>query len=221
MTPGNAVDSIVARLGLVPADADAALVLRHAEREEIPPGTFGEDARLTSDGVVEAERLGWSLSGRDLAAIRSSPLVRCLDTAGSVARGAGWDADIVPDRLLGDHGPFVIDPEVAGPLFLEIGMREVVRWQLEGGNPPSGMRPTNEGVELLLNMADGLGQDGLLHVHVTHDAILAVLVGHLYGLNVDGFVWLGYLDGLLLWRSAGLLQFSWPGLDQASSPFSG
>ena len=222
MTQGDAARSIVERLALVPPGVDAALVLRHAEREAIPSGTFGEDVRLTSQGVAAAERLGSTLSVRDLAAMRSSPLVRCLDTARAMARGAGWEADVVPDRLLGDPGPFVVDPEISGPLFLEVGIRELARWQLDCGDPPPGMRPTNEGAELLLNMiAGGLGRNGRLHVHVTHDAILAVLAGDLYRLNVDGFGWPGYLDGLLLWRSGGLLHFSWPGLEQGSHPIGG
>ena len=222
MRPPDAAASINERLALVPAGVDAALVLRHAEREAIPPGTFGEHVRLTAAGVADAEHLGSLLSARDVAGMRSSPLVRCLQTADAIARGAGWDAGAVPDRLLGDHGPFVVDVSVCGPRFLEVGIRELVRRQLGGGDPPGGMRPTVAGVGMLLDrVAADLGRNGCLHVHVTHDAILAVLVGRLYRLNVDGFAWPGYLDGLLLWRREGRLHFSWPGLRQASHPLGG
>ena len=75
---------------------------------------------------------------------------------------------------------------------------------------------------MLLDMAAGdLGRNGLLNIHVTHDAILAVLVGRLFELGVDDFAWPDYLDGLLLWKQDGLLGFSWPGLDEGSNPVSG
>ena len=219
--PG-AVASIAGRLASVPPEADAALVLRHAEREAIPPGTFGEDVRLTSGGVAAAEGLGSLLSIRYPSGIRSSPLSRCTDTASAIARGAGWEAGPVHDRLLGDHGPFVTDASVFGPLFLETGIRELVRRQLSDGPPPPGMRPTGEGVGLLLDMVSGgLRRNGRLQIHVTHDAILAVAVGHLFRLGVDDFAWPAYLDGLLLWRWDGRLHFSWRGLDQGSGPIGG
>ena len=219
MTVPAAVTSIVDRLSLVPPESDVSLVLRHAEREEIPRGTFGEDVRLTVAGVAHAEELGTRLSGRELSVLRSSPLPRCTATAGAIARGAGWDAEAVTDRLLGDHGPFVTDASVCGPLFLEVEIRELVRLQLSGRRPPPGMRSTAEGAGMFLETAAGdLGGKGLLNIHVTHDAILAVLVGHLFGLGVGDFPWPGYLDGLLLWRSDERLHFSWRELRATSLP---
>ena len=89
MTVPEAVTSIVGRLSLVPPEADVSLVLRHAERDEIPRGTFGEDVRLTAAGVAHAEELGSRLSGRELSFLWSSPLPRCTGTARAIARGAG------------------------------------------------------------------------------------------------------------------------------------
>ena len=43
----DALASIAARLLEVPKGADVALVVRHAEREEIPAGEFGFDMPLT------------------------------------------------------------------------------------------------------------------------------------------------------------------------------
>ena len=222
MTLPETVASIVDRLSLGPAGHDVALVLRHAEREEIPKGTFGEDVRLTASGVAAAERLRAMLSDREFSELRTSPLPRCLQTAEAIAWGAGREVDPVPDRLLGDPGPFVTDASVCGPLFLEVGIRELVRRQLHDRRPPPGMRDTGEGVGLLLDMVAGeLGHGGKLQVHVTHDAILAVLVGHLYRLGVVDFGWPGFLDGFLLWRRDGRLRFSWRGLDEGSHPAGG
>ena len=83
------VASIKYRLTQVPPGADVALLVRHAEREEIPIGTFGEDVQLTSRGIVEAERLGRVLASRRWEGIVSSPLLRCCETAVKICRGAG------------------------------------------------------------------------------------------------------------------------------------
>jgi hypothetical protein len=147
---------------------------------------------------------------------------RCVQTASAVLRGGGWPGEAVLDRRLGDPGPFVVDPEVSGSLFLETPVRELVRRQLAGSKPLPGLRPTEEGVRLLLRMTTGnLRQRGSLSVYVTHDAILAVLVASIFRLPLEETGWPGYLDGLLLWRSAGRLHFSWRGLGQASHPVGG
>ena len=106
-----------------------------------------------------------------------------------------------------------MDEEVSGALFLEIGILEIVRQQLTRTDPPSGMRPTSEGVDLLLGLlANNLRSRGRLNFYVTHDSILAVLVASLYQLPVDEISWPGYLDGLILWRNGDRLHFIWRGL---------
>ena len=83
------------------------------------------------------------------------------------------------------------------------------------------MRSTSEGVDLLLELTtNDLHSRGHLEVYVTHDAILAVLIAHLYKLPIDDIEWPGYLDGLLLWKCGGRLCFVWRGLDEGSHPFS-
>ncbi len=226
MKAPHAVTSIVDRLALVPVEADAALILRHAEREDIPEGTFGEAVPLTARGVTKAAQLGAKLSEqRAQVQVVASPLPRCLETGEAVLRGGRWGGVVERDWRLGDPGPFVVEPEVAGEFFLENGIRAIVRRQLSGGPPLPGMRTTSEGVALLLALATGgLGRDGRLGVYVTHDAILAVLVAHLFRLPADEVIeshWPQYLDGLLLWRSDGRLHRTWRGLEQASHPIGG
>ena len=207
-------------LGLVQQGADAAIILRHAEREDIPGGTFGVDVRLTPQGIREARRLGTILSSRSSqGTITASPVGRCIATAEEIRFGSGWPAKVVADRRLGDPGPFVIDQEAAGKVFLNVGISETVRRQLTCREPPPGMRETSRGVEILLGLAaGGLGRRGLLHLYVTHDAILAVLVAHLYRLPMEEIGWPNYLDGLVIWRSSERLHFAWKGLPQGSNP---
>ena len=207
----------------MPGQADAALILRHAEREEIPPETFGVDVPLTRYGVASAERLGAMLSGaRPVFELITSPLPRCVQTAEAILSGSGRERGAARDWRLGDPGPFVINTEVSGSLFLEIGILEIARRQLADVEPPPGMRATSEGVRLLLDLAaKGLGSSGYLNIYVTHDGILAVLAAYLYELPIDEIHWPEYLGGLLLWRLRDRLHFAWRGLEQASRPIGG
>lgn len=211
------------QLSLIPARADAALVLRHAERDPIPPGTFGTDVALTPGGVTSAERLGAVLAGmRARVSVTTSPVPRCVATARAILRGGGRPEEVSLDWRLGDPGPFVVDTQQSGPLYLKLGPLGIARRQLEDAEPPNGMRATSEGVELLLELVmDDLGTSGRLNIYVTHDSILAVFVACLYGLSVDEIGWPGYLDGLLLWRDDERLRFVWRGLHQCSRPLRG
>ncbi len=223
MTDPDRESWIVEQLSNLPDKADAALILRHAEREEIPQGTFGVDVPLTTSGVASAERLGATLSGiRPLVYASASPVQRCVSTATAMLRGCGRPEEVVPDWRLGDPGPFVVDEEVSGALFLETGILEIVKHQLTHAEPPAGMRQTTQGVDLLLGLTtNDLCSRGRLNAYVTHDSILAVLVAYLYRIRIDEINWPGYLDGLLLWRSGDRINFIWKGLEQGSHPLGG
>lgn len=216
---GQCAAALLSDCSLVPLELDVALILRHARREDIPPGSFGADVHLTEQGTKSAERLGKLLSTRMPGKVVSSPISRCVETAQAISRGAGWSTSVTTDWRLGEHGPFVSEPEVAGRLFLEVGIAELVRRQLHDPQPPPGMRDTAEGARTLLDFAtEGLERRGRINVYVTHDAILAALVGWLFRLPVHKEGWPDFLDGLLLWRSGSLLRCAWSRLNQATYP---
>ena len=216
MTAPDPVGSIQERLTIVPRDVDVSLVVRHAEREEIPEGTFGYDVSLTAQGVRAAQRLGAALSDVRTITALSSPVPRCVRTAQAILRGAGSSSEVTTERRLGDPGAFVLDPEISGPLFLELPIPEIARRQLQDAAPLPGMRPTAEGVGILLGLTTGsLVKKDRLHVYVTHDVILAVLVARIFQSPLEEIGWPGYLEGLLLWRSASGVRASWRGLQQA------
>lgn len=116
----------------------------------------------------------------------------------------------------------MVDAEVSGALLLEIGILEIVRRQITCSEPTVGMRPTPEGVDLLLGLtANDLQSRGRLNIYVTHESILAALVGYLYGLPVHDISWTGCLDMLFLWQRGERLHYVRRGLQQGSCPFSG
>lgn len=133
------------QLRVIPTEADISLILRHAEREEIPQGTFGNHVPLTELGRASAEELGGMLAGiRSEVRITASPVPRCEATARAILWGGGLAEGITLDWRLGAPGPFVVDEEVCGALFVEIGILEIVRRQLTSKDPPEGMRPTQK-----------------------------------------------------------------------------
>lgn len=211
------------QLSIIPTEADTTLILRHAEREYIPQGTFGFDVPLTDLGVASAEKLGAKLSDmRPQVRATASPVPRCEATAPAILRGGGLAEKAALDWRLGAPGPFVVDEEASGRLFLEFSILEIVKRQLTCPEPPAGMRPTPEGIDLLLGLAaKDLRSRGQLSIYVTHDSILAALVAYLYSLPVDEISWPGYLDALFLWRRGERLHYIWRVLEQGSYPFSG
>ena len=203
---------VLRSLEIVPEGAHAALLLRHAHRTDIPDGEYGEDVGLSCEGIAAAEQLGAKMSGRRIGRLLSSPVARCVDTAAALARGAGWSTRVVTDRRLGAPGPFIEDPSVVGPLFLEKGTAGVVRRQLEETGPLPGMRSTAAGVSTVLDLMIGkTGNEAVLDILVTHDAILAVVAGYLTGELVDEKTWPGFLEGLFAWSDSGGLAIAWRG----------
>ena len=141
---------------------------------------------------------------------------RCVHTAQAILRGAGSSSEVTTERRLGDPGAFIVDSKISGPLFLEIPIPEIARRQLQDAAPLPGMRPTAEGVGILLGLTTGsLVRKDRLHVYVTHAVILAVLVARIFQSPLEEIGWPGYLEGLLLWRSASGVRASWRGLQQA------
>ena len=204
---------------MVPEGIDASLVIRHAEREDIPAGTFGHEVNLTLEGTRAAEELGAALSGKIALTALSSPVPRCVQTALAMLRGAGSSAEVVTDWRLGGPGAFVTDAELAGPLFLELPIPEIARRQLQDASPLPGMRPTPEGVEILLELVTSPpGKNGRLYIFVTHDIILSVLVASILHLSLEETGWPGYLEGVLLWRTDGELHACWKGRKHAVRP---
>ena len=195
---------------MIPKEVNASLVIRHAEREDIPAGTFGHEVNLTAGGILEAEQFGAALSEKRALTVVSSPVPRCVQTAQAMVRGAGSSAKVVADRHLGAPGAFIVDAETAGPLFLGLPIPEIARRQLQDAMPLPGVRPTPEGVEILLELATNpLGDNGQLHVFITHDIILSVFVASIFRSTVEEAGWPDFLEGLILWRSSDEVQASW------------
>jgi probable phosphomutase (TIGR03848 family) len=82
------------------------LLIRHAVTEATGKRLYGRAAGfpLSERGREQAARLADRLRDLPLAAVYSSPLERCVETAGPVAQSRGLDVVAVPDLIEVDAG---------------------------------------------------------------------------------------------------------------------
>ncbi len=165
----------------LPANTPAGLVLRHSTRFPILTNDQVYLAGLTPEGFEQAEALGSELARlRPLGRLMASPVVRCIDTASSIAKGAGWQAiPAIEYRLSHPH---------IEPVWSTLSLR-----RFEKTMPV----PVRAVLDLVLN-----GQnESDLDVFVTHDTIVASLAGYFLGhaFHYPDY-WPDYLEGVLIWR---------------------
>jgi hypothetical protein len=190
--------SLLRDLATLPVDQGAVLLIRHGEREDLPPGLPGDHVPLTALGHAQSIALGNTLKGR-LGNVRASPVLRCRQTARAILGGAAREQAHEPSSLLGAPGPFVIDSATAWPLFVQHGVHGLTTLQLRR-IPLPGLRPTDEGCTLLLDSLRARpAAAGQIDVCVTHDLILALLAGFLLGERDAAALWPDFLEGILLW----------------------
>ncbi|MDI3491821.1 MAG: hypothetical protein PWP11_3098 [Thauera sp.] len=193
--------SVIRRLEQVPDDRPVVALLRHSVRDDLPDGDAGYVLPITNVGRRLALELG-SLLGDRLRTLHSSPLVRCIQTAQALAEGAGADVSVVPDRLLGDPGVFVLDGQHAWRNWQQLGHEGVMRHLVTEASPLPGMARPDEAarflVQSMLVAADG--RPGV-HVFVTHDSLVTATAARLLAkpLGLDDWPW--YLEGAFIWSA--------------------
>jgi len=191
-------DSLLRTLEQLDPGLGWSLLVRHAEREPFPPGSFGNEVSLTAHGRQQALALGAHLRGR-VRGTTSSPLPRCMETARLVSERAGHREEPSPDRLLGDPGPFIEDSEVAGRAFHAMSLEELVNSLLDPNTTPEGMRTADAGCADMLALAREVQPAaGRIHVLVSHDSILAPLLARVAGAESADDHWPDFLDGVAL-----------------------
>jgi len=193
--------SVLRLLKRIPDDRPVVVLLRHSVRDQLPEGDAGYVLPITDVGRQIALELGGCLRGR-LRSLHASPLVRCVQTAQALAKGAGADVAVVPDRLLGDPGVFVLDGQRAWVNWQQLGHEGVMRHLVTKASPLSGMARPGEASRFLVQsmLVAAAGQPGV-HVFVTHDSLVTATAARLLGkpLGLDDWPW--YLEGAFFWTA--------------------
>jgi hypothetical protein len=189
---------------VVPETGPVVLLLRHAERPPMPPGEHGHSLRLTPQGARSAEILGQWLGSR-VAAISTSPVPRCVETAEAIRLGALSSAAIVRDTWLGDPGPFVRDRTLAWSTFRELGIEGVIEALVLGKKGLPGMNdPDVAARDLSRHLSHHLRSDraeeARFHLAITHDIVLAAFVARLSRRRLERSSWPRFLEAAAFWR---------------------
>ena len=135
--PSHLPDSMIPSVSLLPENKRLILFTRHSLRERSDGNGFASyQLPLTPKGRVLAKSWGRWLAGHlpyslDVDSI-SSPIKRCIDTAQLMQEGAGLQRDITHQSLLVEPGSLVTEPDVANPIFKEIGVLNFINRFLQG-----------------------------------------------------------------------------------------
>lgn len=178
-------------------------IIRHAEKGPNTVVVKDRDIQLTAKGKAAARSFGKRLVSDHnlLNIIRTSPFSRCTQTASGIVEGVGADCEIDRSTILGDPGPFVTDDVLAADVFKSAQVLDIVKQQLQGVCFP-GMRKTDDGVRMILDMLKSdLTRSGC-SLYVTHDSILAVFAGFITKEPISQDNWFDYLEGICLTKTS-------------------
>ncbi len=186
-----------------PTDRPVTVLCRHAERETLPAAGVGNDVPLTTQGRLDAHRLGASWQGR-LGMLCTSPVRRCVQTAEALRCGAGADLPIHQDTVLGNPGVFVEDDKLAWRNWEgqgSVGNDGVIRALMRADPLLPGMAHPDRASKVLIRhmLTKARGISGL-QVCVTHDVLLAATVARFMGVELPRDKWPAYLDAAWIWQ---------------------
>lgn len=192
--------SVLRWLAAVPADRPVSLLLRHSVRPPLPDNDGGADVPLTDDGWRIARELG-ALLGSRLRSVRTSPMLRCVQTAAALQEAAGVPQNAPADRLLGSPGIFVVDGKRAWSNWQTLGHEGVMAHLVSADEALPGMaHPDAAARALALHLLATAGSEPGVHVFVTHDLFVTAMVARIVGAPLGPEHWPEYLEGAFVWR---------------------
>lgn len=168
------------------------LLVRHGRTPANGAGVLAgwtPDIHLDDTGRAQAAGLAARLAGLPLAAVVSSPLERCQETAALLVAGRG-DVPVVADERFGEcrYGAWTgreVRTLAKDPLWRTVQAHpSAVTFPGDGGES---LRETQaRAVTALREWNDRLGPDALYAV-VSHGDVIKALLADALGLHLDGF----------------------------------
>jgi len=184
----------------VPQDLPVALLIRHSARNDIANGETGIEVPLNDVGVHMCKELGCELVGR-VRSVRSSPVLRCVQTAQLLAQAASSVSEVILDKFLGAPGAYVLDEQQAWVNWLARGNEGVIQHLVSGVGALPGMAdPVKAANNLMMHMFDCIGGEPGLHLFVSHDSIVAPTVARALDQDLVKDQWPDYLDAAAFWQ---------------------
>ena len=180
-------------------DDNTILLIRHGHRPPIPRGCLGNDIKLSKEGREAAYVLGQKLKHIKWRNIQTSPVERCVETADYILKGLGQKIKINRSSVLGDPGPFIVDPIKAAPIFLETPLNNIMH-NILSSRTPLGVRSLHEGSELFLSYLHTMHK--LPCLMISHDSIIALLYAYFFKtMNINEYI-PDFLEGLVITKKS-------------------
>ena len=157
--------------------ASRLLMVRHAERPEIKKGVVGNGVSITEDGVSQTQLFAKNVK-EPVVSIKSSPVLRCIQTARIIADTLHINPAVIKtSKLLGDPGFFINDGDLAWQSWQEKGCDEVNQHLLTGTETWPGFHDFHSATS---NMVDQIKKELMNNdpgtcIWITHDTMLATL----------------------------------------------
>jgi probable phosphomutase (TIGR03848 family) len=170
-----------------PPTATTLVLVRHGVTEETGPILSGRrpGIDLSDKGREQAEAAGQRLADLPVAAVYSSPLERCRQTADAVAAPHGLPVTDVPGLFEADYG------EWSGRKIEEL--RGTDLWKLVQVTPSAVRFPGGESVREMQSRMIGAVEDivaahpGQIIVAASHADPIKAVVAHYTGVHLDLF----------------------------------
>lgn len=172
-----------------------SLLIRHADRNDIPKGSFGSEILLNENGIQNAIRFGMTLVEKKINRIYTSPVQRCVQTAEYITKGYGNSIEIIETIALGAPGLHITDEKIAGEFYLQYGFDEMYKLFIQGKEIP-GITNINELNYRITNFITENTTTNGTTIFITHDMLIAF-----YHFSINKKVyskdnWINYLTGL-------------------------
>jgi len=175
------------------------LFIRHAERDEIPPGSEGSEVPLTDRGRAAARALGRQLGAAvgdaPLRAV-SSPVGRCMETASLLLESAGRPGPTRRSMYLANA--FIEDPALAYSIVNPMGYDKAVWKYIDDGAFP-GFTPLDAAASVLMGKLREYS-GGETAVCVSHDVVILPFLARYCPECVERLEgrWIGFLQGAVV-----------------------
>jgi len=180
-----------------PTNSKLAMLIRHADRERIPEGEFGNEIPINERGKKNAIAFGENLQGHQVNRIFTSPIYRCIQTAEHISIGYKKKPEIITTKALGDPGLHTVDEVIAGEFYLKHGFDELYKRFIANEEIPGVTTPQAYQIAMTSFLKENTTDTGLT-IFVTHDSLIAFYDFCLSGKVYTKENWVKYLSGLIL-----------------------
>lgn len=173
-----------------------AVVLRHGDRDLIPPGEIGNEIPINEIGKNNAIEFGKKIKHLQINKIYTSPILRCIQTAEYIASSFERETNIHQTKCLGDPGLHIDDEIVAGKFYLDFGFDEMYRRFCNNTKIPGVPNAFDFRQRMDNFIKEHCSKNGIT-IFITHDSLIAFYKYSLTGIKYTKENWVNYLNGII------------------------